>query len=525
MSERLQVVVAGHVDHGKSTLIGRLLADSGSLPEGKLEQLQAYCTQHARRFEYAFLLDALKAERAQGITLDVARIFLRTATREYLLLDAPGHSAFLKNMITGASRADAALMVLDAEAGLQESSYRHGHLLSMLGVRQLALLVNKMDRVDYSAARFDDMVADYTAFLAPLGLVPQVSVPVSGVEGVNITGTAAHTPWYSGPALLEVLEQFQGQPSLEALPLRLPIQDVYKFTRQADAPRVLAGQLESGHLQVGDPIRLWPSGQRSHVKALVGFPTHPAALAAGQAASVVLADDLYLKRGEVVVHAEAAAPLCSRRLRVHLFWLSDAPLQPRRDYVLRLGTAKVTARLAQVDKLMTLEQLELTQGLAHQVGRNEIAECVLALDQPLACESLHDHPTLSRFVLIDGETISGGGVVLSDASAPPLTTGVSPAERALRFGHQAAQITVHGTSDRLKALESSLFRAGYAVFLLEPPALQSAAETEAQAQALVAAGLLVLRPAPEASAAYQINSQSLHDVQTALAALLAPSLP
>ena len=194
--DNLRLVVTGHVDHGKSTVIGRLLADTGSLPEGKLEQLKKYCERNAKPFEYAFLLDALKDERAQGITIDSARVFFRTARRHYIIIDAPGHIDFLKNMVTGASRADAALVVIDAKEGIQENSRRHGYLLSMLGIRQIVVLVNKMDLVGYDASVFDAVVRDYSQFLEQVGIRPRHFLPVAAHPGDNIARPSEQMPWY-----------------------------------------------------------------------------------------------------------------------------------------------------------------------------------------------------------------------------------------------------------------------------------------------------------------------------------------
>src|SRR5262245_23808091 len=209
--ERVHVVIAGHVDHGKSTVIGRLLADSGSLPEGKLDQVRALCARTARPFEYAFLLDALKDEQAQGITIDAARVFFRTARRDFLLLDAPGHIEFLRNMVTGASRAEAALLVIDAHEGVQENSRRHGYLLSMLGLRQVAVLINKMDLQGFSEAAFARTCAEYGAFLGRIGVTATCFVPVAARGGDNIAARSPAMPWYAGPTVLEVLEGFASE--------------------------------------------------------------------------------------------------------------------------------------------------------------------------------------------------------------------------------------------------------------------------------------------------------------------------
>ncbi|KKL68203.1 hypothetical protein LCGC14_2127310, partial [marine sediment metagenome] len=205
--QQMNIVIIGHVDHGKSTVIGRLLADTGSLPKGKLDDVKAICAKNARPFEYAFLLDALKDEQAQGITIDSARCFFRSDKREYIIIDAPGHIEFLKNMISGAARAEAALLVIDAKEGVRENSRRHGYLLSMLGVKQVAICVNKMDLVDYSRDVFDAITAEYTDFLKQIDTEAMAFIPVSAREGDNVATRSEIMSWYDGPVVLDMLDR------------------------------------------------------------------------------------------------------------------------------------------------------------------------------------------------------------------------------------------------------------------------------------------------------------------------------
>ncbi|RMG21188.1 MAG: GTP-binding protein, partial [Methanobacteriota archaeon] len=259
--EQMNIVIAGHVDHGKSTIIGRLLADTNSLPEGKLEQVQEMCRRTSRPFEYAFLLDALKDEQSQGITIDSARIFFKTKKRHYLIIDAPGHIEFLKNMVTGASHAEAALLVIDANEGVQENSRRHGYMISMLGIKQIVVLVNKMDLVKYDQKRFEDIKKEYTAFLKEIKVDPKTFIPVSGREGDNIASNSPKMPWYTGDTVLSILDSFEKEKQPIDRPFRMPVQDVYKFTKGGDDRRIVAGTVESGRLRVGDEVVFYPSGK------------------------------------------------------------------------------------------------------------------------------------------------------------------------------------------------------------------------------------------------------------------------
>ncbi|HSE57431.1 MAG TPA: GTP-binding protein, partial [Nitrospiraceae bacterium] len=253
----LNIVIVGHVDHGKSTLVGRLYADTGSLPDGKLEKVQAICRQQGKEFEYAFLFDAFLEEQEQGITIDTARTFFSWKNRQYIIIDAPGHKEFLKNMVSGAARAEAALLLIDAHEGVKEQSKKHGYLLSLLGVKQVAVVVNKMDLAGYSQDTFARIEQEYSEFLAQLKVKPQRFIPVSAKLGDNIAQPSGNMPWYSGPTVLQTLESFTKETAREQQPLRFPVQDVYKF----DARRILAGRIASGILKVGDRLLFSPSNK------------------------------------------------------------------------------------------------------------------------------------------------------------------------------------------------------------------------------------------------------------------------
>jgi bifunctional enzyme CysN/CysC len=229
--EQMNIVIVGHVDHGKSTLIGRLLADTNSLPKGKLEDVQQQCQKNSQVFEYAFLVDALKDERSRGITIDTSRCFFKTKKRDYIIIDAPGHIGFLKNMITGAARAEAAILVIDAHEGIQENSRRHAYMLSMLGIKQIAVVVNKMDLHDYDEKVFERIKKEYTEFLKELYITPQAFIPISARLGENIVSTSKKMDWYKKNSVLEAIDSFKKEAPDEKKPLRFPVQDIYKFTQ------------------------------------------------------------------------------------------------------------------------------------------------------------------------------------------------------------------------------------------------------------------------------------------------------
>jgi len=411
-TERMPLVVTGHVDHGKSTLVGRLLAETGSLPDGKLESVRRTCERQGRRFEHAFLLDALKDEQAQGITIDAARVFFRTARRHYVILDAPGHVEFLKNMVTGANRADAALLVIDAHEGIMENSRRHGFMLSVLGIRQIAVVVNKMDLVGYSQPVFDRLVEEYAQFLEQIGVKASLFLPVSAANGDNLVTASSRLPWHDGPTVLDAIESFHSRPPLTAAPFRLPVQGVYKFAKPTDQRRIVAGTVQSGRLRAGDEVIFQPSGKKSRVRTLEAFNrSAPIEASADEAVGFTLTDELYLGRGEIATLAGQPAPRVGSRLKVSLFWLGRRPLSMEKEYLLKLGTAKVRFRIERIHRVIDGAELAASE-TASAVGRNEVAECTLVLKTPLAFDLIDECAPTGRFVIVDDFDIAGGGIIL-----------------------------------------------------------------------------------------------------------------
>lgn len=485
VSRRMPIVVTGHVDHGKSTIVGRLLADTGSLPEGKLEFVRANCERNAKPFEYAFLLDALKDEQSQGITIDSARVFFKSALRHYILVDAPGHVEFLKNMVTGAARAEAALLVIDAQEGVRENSRRHGYLLSMLGVRQIAVLINKMDLVGYDEAVFNRLSAEYLTFLRQLRVEPARFIPVSGFHGDNIAARSTAMRWYDGPTVLEALDQFVAEAPSADQPFRMPVQGVYKFTGQNDDRRIVSGTIETGTVRPGDEVAFYPSGKRSRVRTIEAFNRDaPARAVASQAAGFTLEEQIYVTRGELAVRVGEPQPLVATRLRVNLFWLGRSPLVPRKEYLLRHGTARVPARLEEIHRVINAAELTFSEA-RQRVDRHEVAECTLTLSKPLAFDLAEDIATTGRFVLVDNYDIAGGGVIreaLPDSQGwvrnkvlqrnlKWAAGGVTGERRAERYSQRAALLLITGDAEadrkRLgRDLEARLFEEGRLVYFL-----------------------------------------------------------
>ncbi|MDO9461532.1 MAG: adenylyl-sulfate kinase [Alphaproteobacteria bacterium] len=477
----LRIVIVGHVDHGKSTLVGRLLHDTNSLPAGKVEEIKAMSDRRGMPFEYAFLMDALQAERDQGITIDTSQIWFNSDKRNYVIIDAPGHKEFLKNMITGAAQSDAALLIIDAEEGVREQSRRHGYLLHLLGIRQVAVAINKMDLVKYSQERFNEISREYRAYLTDLGVEPTFILPVSAREGDNIVTKSAAMGWYDGPTVVGALDRFVSEPLSTDLPLRLPVQDVYKF----DERRVIAGRIESGRISVGDEIMFSPSNKTARVKSLEVWPTSlaaPARVTAGYNVSMTLDEQIFVERGDTISHVKNA-PIETDVFRARLFWLGHEPLSIGKTYKLKLNTTEAQIQVQKIEAV--IDTGDLSSASATVVERNQVAEIVLRSRRMLALDAFNDKPATGRFVLVDGYDIAGGGIISMEGYADQrqlitqrstnivkVEQGVSDDERARMNGHRGGVIWFTGLSGAGKStlsveLERRLFEKGYSVYVLD----------------------------------------------------------
>ncbi|MCK5759626.1 MAG: adenylyl-sulfate kinase, partial [Clostridiales bacterium] len=376
--EDMNIVVVGHVDHGKSTVIGRMLADTDSLPDGKLEQVRENCRKNSRPFEYAFLLDALKDEQSQGITIDSARCFFSTEKRNYMIINAPGHIEFLKNMVTGSSRAEAALLVIDANEGVMENSTRHGYLLAMLGIKKVSVVVNKMDLVDYSRDVFASIVSEYSEFLKKINIEASSFIPVSGMMGDNVAFKGDKMPWYDSLTVLGQLDAFESEGLPEDIPFRMPVQDIYKFTKNGDSRRIVSGTVVSGKIFIGDSMVFYPSGKSSNIKTIESFNTKKKTEGAvGEAIGFTLTDQIYITRGEMAALKTEPQPKVARRIKANIFWLGKKQLKRNKQYILKSGSAKTICRLESVVRVLDASNLNTSE--KKSVGRHEVAECIFSL--------------------------------------------------------------------------------------------------------------------------------------------------
>ena len=475
----LRVVFVGHVDHGKSTLIGRILHDTDSLPEGKIEMVKKACAAEGMEFEFAFVLDALLEEQEQNITIDTTEIRFKSERRQYIIIDAPGHKEFLKNMITGASRADAAVLVIAANEGVREQSRRHAYLLSLLGIKQLVVVVNKMDLADFSPDKFGQIESEYRKFLGELGLEAQVVVPASAKNGDNVAKPSENMKWHKGPTVLEALDLLEPQSADLDLPLRFCVQDVYRF----DERRIIAGRIETGKLRVGDELVFSPANKTSKVQSIEewGGGNGESAAIAGDSVGITLSEQIFVERGYVASH-QTETPIETNRLRADVFWIVREPMRLGHPYDLRLATQDVKCEVVSIEEVMDSSTLEATTDKREQLERNEVGRLTIQTRSPLVIDNHDRIPTLGRFVISDDGRICGGGTIFGGVYTDRTvaksknifwTEGkITAAARAARTGHRGAVVWFTGLSGAGKstiaqALERELFARGMQTYVLD----------------------------------------------------------
>ena len=475
---KLRVVFVGHVDHGKSTLIGRILHDTSSLPEGKIEQIRKACAAEGMGFEFAFLLDALLEEQKQNVTIDTTEIPFRTPRRQYAIIDAPGHKEFLKNMITGASRADAAILVISADEGVREQSRRHAYLLSMLGIKHLIVVVNKMDLVDYSEKRFREIEQEYRKFLRELGLNARTFIPASAREGENVAQASMKMKWYGAASVLEALDLLDPQERDVDLPLRFCVQDVYRF----DGRRIIAGRIETGTLRGGDQLVFSPANKSSVVATIERWNAQENGPAvAGDSIGITLSEQIFVERG-YVASRENETPIEANRFHADLFWIVREPLRVGYLYSLRLATQDVKCEVVSIERVMDSSTLETKSDGREQLERNEIGRLTIQTRAPLVIDNHDRIPNLGRFVIVDDGQICGGGTIFGGVYTDRTVTKsknifwtegkITAGARAIRSGHRGAVIWLTGLSGAGKStvaqsLERELFQRGIHTYVLD----------------------------------------------------------
>ncbi|MBC8059112.1 MAG: 50S ribosome-binding GTPase [Clostridiaceae bacterium] len=405
--EVLRIVTVGHVDHGKSTVIGRLLYDTKSLPEGAIDRVKKIAKEKGKPFEYAYLLDAFEEEQKQGITIDTTSLQFHTDKRDYVIIDAPGHVEFLKNMISGAASAEAALLIIDAQEGIQEQSKRHGYILSLLGIEQVYVVVNKMDLIDYSEEKFNVIKKQMNAFLSNLNVHPLKYIPISAFFGENLTSKSEKLAWYKGETVLKALDLFTQETGLEEKPLRLPIQDVYKF----DNRRIIAGRIEAGTLKVGDEILISPDNKTTKVKSIEYFveKDNVETVSAGMSVGITFENEFFNKRGEVISHKKDA-PIIADLFKANIFWMGKNNFVKGKKYKIKLVTQEVECEIVAFNKVIDATTLGGYENVS-QAKTNDVAEVTIKTKEKICFDKFSDNQNTGRFVIVDGYDVSGGGII------------------------------------------------------------------------------------------------------------------
>jgi bifunctional enzyme CysN/CysC len=471
----LRFITCGSVDDGKSTLIGRLLYESRLLLEDQLEALESDSRRlgtQGGELDFALLVDGLAAEREQGITIDVAYRFFATERRKYIVADAPGHEQYTRNMVTGASTAELAIILVDARKGVLTQTRRHSYLVSLLGIRRIVLAVNKMDLVDYSARVFEEIDSAYRQFAVRIGLSDIVAIPVSALRGDNVIEAGTRMPWYRGPTLMQQLESVPVQDEVGAQPFRMPVQWVNRPNQDF---RGFAGLIVGGRVHPGDALRVLPSGFTSRVARIVTADGDLAQAVAGQSITLTLEDQIDISRGDLLVAAASPAGV-SDKFEATIVWMSDEPMLPGRPYLLKCGARTVAAAVAPLKFKINVNTLE--ELAARQLELNEIGVVNLNLDQPLAFDPYTRNRDTGGFILIDRINNNTVGAGMLQAALRPAENvqwqalDVGRGNRSVQKNQQACVLWFTGLSGAGKStianlVEKKLFGMGRHTYLLD----------------------------------------------------------
>lgn len=403
MEERsLHIVIVGHVDHGKSTLVGRLFYDTGSLPPEKFEEIKRSCEALGKKLEFAYVMDNLEEERTKGITIDIAHTFFNTDKRRYVIIDAPGHKEFLKNMISGTSQAEAALLLVDVSQGVQEQTLRHCYILSLLGVRQVAVIVNKMDLVGYSRETFTEVKASIEKALVRFNIRPSYIIPISASNGENVAKNEKLS-WYDGPTVLQALDSFK-ELKIEEKDLRFPVQDIYDI----EGARVVVGRVEAGVLRKGQEVEIFPARKKAKVLDIKKFLEDNVTEApTGDCAGICL--DQTVQRGDLL--AGTIAPGVTASVRANIFWMVDKDYTLGLPMTFRCATQDATGRIEKIYKKFDPASETIETG-SDVIKPAEVAEVEITLDRMVSVDKFSEVPELGRFVLEhNGHPVAGGIII------------------------------------------------------------------------------------------------------------------
>lgn len=467
--ELLRFLTCGNVDDGKSTLIGRLLHDSKMIYEDQLAAVQADSvksgTTGAGKIDLALLVDGLQAEREQGITIDVAYRYFSTATRKFIIADTPGHEQYTRNMATGASTCDLAIILIDARYGVQTQTKRHSFIASLLGIHHIIVAVNKMDLVDYSEATFNKIKQDYLNFTASLALQDITFIPMSALDGDNVVNPSEHMPWFTGLPLMEALNSIEIANDRNFSDARFPVQYVNRPNLDF---RGFCGTVASGIFKKGDLITALPSGKSSKIKSIVTYDGDLEQAFAPMAVTLTLEDEIDISRGDMIIGNEQASATVADKFKATIVWMAENALAPGRQYTIKLATRSVSGSIAMIHHRIDVNTLEHHD--ATELHLNEIGACTVSVNAPVVFDPYLSHKGTGAFIIIDRLTNGtvGAGMITGSTDEGSLQP-VSPEERAARFSQIATAIALAGSNSKEIAyqLERKLFDNGHASTVLE----------------------------------------------------------
>lgn len=471
-----KIVIVGHVDHGKSSLIGRLMYELDQVPDGKYEELKKVSEKRGMDFEFAFLLDALQAERDQGITIDTTQIFFKTKKRNYVFIDAPGHKEFIKNMITGAASADIAILIVDVDEGIKAQTKKHAYILKLLGIKKVITLFNKMDKINYDENKYLQVRKQLEEYLTKINIKALNNIPISAKIGDNISTKSKKISWYDGKPLVNVLDNYNCNDNLMENILRFPVQDIYKVSDK----RIIVGRIESGKINLGDEILVMPSNEKVKIKSFEEWPKPKKEYNTGDCLGLTLSDEIFVDKGNIISHPNKP-PKLMNTFEANLFWLNDKKMDLSKKYQLKINTGEYTVNIRKVNKIIDTESLESTNKKIP--NKNDVSEVVIHSSQLIPMDDYNVLTKTARFCLLDENEIVAGGIASlqnypdqkelnSSSNIKPINFDVTEVDRASRFNHRSGVIWMTGLSGSgkstiAKEVERKLFSKDFNVFILD----------------------------------------------------------
>ncbi len=474
-----KLVVIGHVDHGKSSFIGRLIHDLGETTDSQNKEIMKISKKRGLEFEPAFFLDALQSERDQGVTIDTTQIFFKTKKRNYVFIDSPGHKEFIKNMITGASSADLAFLILDAQEGIKEQTTKHAYLLKLLGIKNVVSLVNKMDIIKYCEETFNNLKNDLDTFLSKIGIHSIYTIPISAKTGDNVYLRSKKMKWYKGKICVDAIDDFEIKTQTNSSDLRLPVQDIYKINNK----RIIVGRVESGSLMVNDELLFLPSNEKVKIKSFEGWPRSKKIYNQGECIGLTLKDQIFVDRGNLICHPKNP-PKLMNTFECSLFWIGEKNLKEKQKLTMKINTGEYNITVEKIIKIIDTNNLEKKQKL-DVVKKNEVCELILHSPQLIPMDDFTENQNTGRFCLESREGIVGGGIVNvqnfpdqlnlekeNSSNIVPIDFSVKEADRTSKLNHRPGIIWLTGLSGSgkstiAKEVEKKLFLKNYNVFVLD----------------------------------------------------------